>query len=100
MFVRGPSVWTGRTLQAKSDDIPPAGLDAHLKEKCGFQEDQEEREFVDFIGQQIARAVPDKMSKQESAETVAAIMIHISLEHPSTGIRRFALEAYAKSTPK
>jgi hypothetical protein len=65
-------------------------MDAFLQLKCGFLEEQQEKEFFDFLRERLARPLNDK----QRAELGIAIVGEVLTSHTRGGGRRMAIEAY------
>jgi hypothetical protein len=75
--------------------ISPDRLDALLKEKCGYLEEQQEKEFFEFIYQRLFSGDPTPKEKAELIMTIEAEML---ISHTRGGPRRQLVEAYKSVT--
>jgi hypothetical protein len=76
--------------------ISPDAVDALLKQKCGYLEEQQEKEFIDYINRQLNRSLTDK-ERTLTAMSVAAELLN---SHTRGGLRRMSVEAYKSAATK
>jgi hypothetical protein len=70
----------------------PRKSNAILKEKCGYLEEKQEKEFSAYIARQLSRTLTVK----EQAETVFKIQLDWLTHHTRGGFRRTNVDAYIK----
>jgi hypothetical protein len=79
-----------RVVGPGSRIISPDALDDLLEQKCGYLEEREEKEFINYVESRIGHLMTDK----EKAETELAIISELLMSHTRGGLRRVAVQAY------
>jgi len=72
---------------------PAETMDQYLLLRCGYLEERQEKEFMDFIKSRLARPLNPK----EQAELTLTIFSELLIEHTRGGLRRSVVDIYKKT---
>ena len=101
-FAEEPYLETGKLLGAclgtelkktGGSHVPAEVMDQYLLLRCGYLEEREEKEFMDFISSRLARPLNPK----EQAELSLIIISELLIEHTRGGLRRTVVDVYKKT---
>ena len=76
--------------------ISPDAVDGLLKQKCGYLEEKQEKEFIAYINRQLSRSLTDK----ERTLTAMSVADELLNSHTRGGQRRMSVEAYKSAITK
>jgi hypothetical protein len=84
----------GQELKKAGGSYAPAEtMDQYLLLRCGYLEERQEKEFMDFLQARLARPLNSK----EQAELAATIFAELLVEHTRGGLRRALVDIYKKT---